>query len=131
LPEFNVQVEGTPNDLNPVVRDEAYRITAEALRNAIRHSDAKRIEVEIRYDLDYLRLRIRDDGKGIDNSILDKEHAPGHWGLRGMRERAKLIGGTFEIWSETGSGTEIELKIPAASAYARRSASLRSFFSRS
>jgi signal transduction histidine kinase/ligand-binding sensor domain-containing protein len=129
--DFRVQAEGTPKSLNPMVRDEAYRIAAEALRNAIRHAGAQRIEVEIRYDLDYLRLRIRDDGKGIDNSILDKEYAPGHWGLRGMRERAKLIGGTFEIWSETGSGTEIELKIPAASAYAKLSASRRSFFSRS
>jgi signal transduction histidine kinase len=129
--EFHAQLEGTPRDLNPVVRDEVYRIAAEALRNAIRHAEAQRIEVEIRYNPEHLQLRIRDDGKGIDAGVLDKEHVPGHWGLRGMRERAKLIGGTFEIWSETGSGTEIELKIPAVSAYAKRSASLRSFFSRS
>ena len=112
IPEFLVQVEGNPKDLNPVVRDEAYRIAAEALRNAIRHAGAKRIEVELRYNLEDLTLRIRDDGKGIDAGVLDKEHAPGHWGLRGMRERAKLIGASFEIWSKPGSGTEMELKIP-------------------
>jgi signal transduction histidine kinase/ligand-binding sensor domain-containing protein len=125
FPEFLVQVEGTPMDLNPVVRDEVYRIAAEALRNAIRHAGAKRIEVEIRYDHEDLNLRIRDDGKGINASVLDKEHAPGHWGLRGMRERAKLIGASFEIWSKSGSGTEIELKIPAASAYTKPLASRR------
>ena len=101
-----------------MVRDEAYRIAAEALRNSIRHAEARRIEVEIRYDQEQFRLRIRDDGRGIDLGVLDKEHLPGHWGLRGMRERASLIGGTFEVWSEVGSGTEVELTIPAANAYA-------------
>jgi signal transduction histidine kinase len=66
-----------------------------------------------------LRLRIRDDGKGIDPVVLAQEHIPGHWGLRGMRERAKLIGGTFEVWSQLGSGTEAELTIPGASAYSK------------
>jgi signal transduction histidine kinase/ligand-binding sensor domain-containing protein len=119
LPELSVQVEGAPRELNPIVRDEAYRIAAEALRNAIRHAGAQTLEVEIRYDQDKLCLRVRDDGKGIDPGVLGKEHAPGHWGLRGMRERATLIGGTFEVWSEVDSGTEVELRIPAANAYAK------------
>lgn len=119
LPKFQIQVEGIPRNLNPMVRDEAYRIAAEALRNAIRHASAQRIEAEIRYDEEQLRLRLRDDGKGIDPDVLGKEHMPGHWGLRGMRERANLIGGTFEVWSEVGSGTEVELNIPAANAYAK------------
>lgn len=118
-PEFRVQVEGTPRDLNPMVHDEAYRIAAEALRNAIRHAAAKHIEVEIRCDEQQLRLRIRDDGKGIDPDVLERGQAPGHWGLRGMRERARLLGGNLEVWSrsEAGSGTEVELTVPAASAY--------------
>jgi signal transduction histidine kinase len=91
----------------------------------------ERIEVEIRYDQEHLKLRIRDDGTGIDEGILDNEHAPGHWGLWGMRERAKLIGASFEIWSKFGSGTEIGLKIPAASAFTKRFASRRPFASRS
>ena len=116
--ELRVQVEGIPQLLNPIVRDEAYRIGAEALRNAIRHSSARRIEVEIRYDEHGLRVRIRDNGKGIDPEILGRDHAAGHWGVRGMRERAKLVGGSLEIWSQLDTGTEVELNIPAASAYA-------------
>ena len=118
-PEFQVQVEGTPRPLNPIVRDEVYRIGVEALRNAIRHANALRIEVEIRYGENGLRLRIRDNGKGIDPVILDREGRLGHWGLRGMRERARLVGGTFEVWSQLHVGTEIELSIPAPSAYAK------------
>jgi signal transduction histidine kinase/ligand-binding sensor domain-containing protein len=118
-PEFSVQVEGIPRPLNPIIRDEAYRIVVESLRNAVRHANARRIEVDIRYGEQALGLRIRDDGRGIDPVVLGQEHIPGHWGLRGMRERAKLIGGTFEVWSQLGTGTEAELTIPAASAYAK------------
>ena len=118
-PELSVQVEGTPQPLSPIIRDEVYRIGVESLRNAVRHANARRIEVDIRYSNDGLRLRIRDDGKGIDPVVLGQEHIPGHWGLRGMRERAKLVGGTFEVWSQLGAGTEAELTIPAARAYAK------------
>jgi signal transduction histidine kinase len=129
-PEFFAQVEGTPRNLNPIVRDEVYRIATEALRNSIRHARARRIEVEIRYGEQRLRIRIRDDGKGIDPSFLDRDQAPGHWGLRGMRERAKLVGGNLEVWSKPETGTEVELNIPAASAYAKPPASRWSVFSR-
>lgn len=87
---------------------------------SIRPAEARRIEVEIRYDQEQLRLRIRDDGKGIDLEVLDGQHPPGHWRLPGMRERANLIGGTFEVWSEMNSGTEVELSIPGANAYLKR-----------
>ena len=63
--ELRVGVEGIPRTLHPIVRDEIYRIGSEALRNAFRHAEAKQIEVELRYDERQLRLRIRDDGKGI------------------------------------------------------------------
>ena len=65
-PDFSVAVEGETRDLHPIVRDEIYKIAAEALRNAFRHAQAGRIEVEIRYDDEQFRLRVRDDGKGID-----------------------------------------------------------------
>jgi signal transduction histidine kinase/ligand-binding sensor domain-containing protein len=116
-PDFDVAVEGTVHNLHPIVRDEVYRIAAEALRNAFLHSQAKRIEVEIRYDTRQLRLRIRDNGKGIDPQLLGNEGRAGHWGLRGMRERAKLMGGHLDIWSSIQSGTEVELVVPGASAY--------------
>ena len=116
-PTFVVEVEGTPPELHPILRDEVCRIAGESLRNAFRHARARRIEVEIRYDERELRVRIRDDGSGIDTSVLGHEGRAGHWGLRGMRERAERIGGTMDLWSELGAGTEVELRIPASIAY--------------
>jgi len=128
-PEFRVRAEGTPQALNPIIRDEAYRITVEAIRNAVRHSSARRIEVDIRYGEHDLQIRVRDDGRGIDPVVLGHEHVTGHWGLRGMRERAQQVGGTFEVWSQVNSGTEVELKIPAASAYPKLHNARRSILS--
>lgn len=119
VPEVHVQVEGTPIPLNPIVRDEVYRIVTEAVRNAIRHANARRIDIKIRYDDQHLRVLIGDNGTGIDPAILNHDHKAGHWGLRGMRERAKLVGGTLEVWSQLNVGTEIDLSIQAASVYAR------------
>jgi len=117
-PAFRVDVEGEPRNLHPILRDEIYRIAAEGLRNAFRHAQARQIEVEIRYDDQQFRLRVRDDGKGMDQSVILDQGRKGHYGLPGMRERAKLIGGKLEIWSEIGAGTEVELRIAAAAAYA-------------
>ena len=114
---FQAAVVGTPQELSPRLRDEVYGIAAEALRNAFRHAEARQIEVEIRYDEPQFRLRVRDDGRGIDPKVLAEEGRAGHWGLRGMRERAKLVGGKLRVRSELASGTEIELSIPASAAY--------------
>lgn len=122
-PAINVDVEGAPRDLNPVVRDEAYRIAGEALRNAFRHAQARRITVEIRYDKRQFRLWVRDDGKGIDERTLRRQPV-GHFGFHGMRERAEDVGGQLDVRSRLDAGTEVELSIPGAIAYdgsARRS----------
>jgi signal transduction histidine kinase/ligand-binding sensor domain-containing protein len=116
-PDFEVIVEGEPRTLHPIVRDEVYRIAAEGLRNAFHHAESTQIEVEIRYDAIRLRLRMRDNGRGIEPRLLDDGGRAGHWGLQSMRERSSVIGGNFEIWSDVGSGTEIELTLPAAVAY--------------
>jgi len=115
---FRVSVEGEPRDLHPILRDEIYRIAAEALRNAFRHAQARQVEVEIRYDDEQFRLRVRDDGKGIDPAVLSGQGREGHYGLPGVRERANAIGGKLSVWSEVGAGTEVELRIPASTAYA-------------
>src|SRR5882757_8273264 len=99
-----VEVEGTPWNLHPIVRDEIYRVASEALRNAFRHAQAKQIEVEFRYDERQLRLRVRDDGKGMDATFLAAEGRAGHFGLHGMRERAKLMGGKLTVWTAAQSG---------------------------
>jgi len=127
---FHVEVEGTPQNLHPILRDEVYRIAGEAMRNAFRHAQAQRIEVEIRYDERQLRLRVRDDGKGIDAKHLDGDGYAGHYGLRGMRERATLMGGNLAVWSEFDSGTEVELSIPASRAYEASPARRRSWLSK-
>ena len=124
-PVFDVRVTGTRRILSAILQDEVYRIGREALRNAFRHARASHIEVEIIYDNRDLRLRIRDDGQGIDRNILQQGARVGHWGLPGSRERAKRIGARFHIWSEAGAGTEIELKLPASRAYARPQAQRR------
>jgi ligand-binding sensor domain-containing protein/signal transduction histidine kinase len=118
-PAFRVTVEGEPRDLHPILRDEIFRIAAEALRNAFHHAAARQVEVEIRYDNRQFRLRVRDDGKGMDTAVISGQQPEGHYGLSGMRERGKLIGGKLVIWSEAGAGTEVELCIPADTAYAR------------
>ena len=127
-PEFRVAVEGHSRDLHPILRDEVYKIAAEALRNAFLHANAKRVEVEVRYDNERFQLRVRDDGKGIDAAILSQQGKEGHFGLRGMRERASIIGGKLTVWSEVDAGTEVELRLPADIAYI--SARRGSWFSR-
>ena len=67
---FRVYVEGTARPLAPMVWDETYRIAAEAVRNAFRHSHGTQSEVELRYGKRQLRLRVRDDGRGIDGAVL-------------------------------------------------------------
>jgi len=116
---FRVTVEGERQTLSPTLQDEVYRIARELLRNAFRHARARRIEAEIRYDDRLLRLRIRDDGKGIDPRVLQEGGRAGHWGLPGIRERAKQIGARLDFWSEAGAGTEVELTMPASVAYVR------------
>jgi ligand-binding sensor domain-containing protein/signal transduction histidine kinase len=118
-PEFRVSVGGNSKDLPPLVRDEVFWIAAEALRNAFRHAQAKGIEVEIRYGPRQFRLRVLDDGKGIDQAILKVGGRTGHHGLPGINERAELAGGKLCVWSQLDSGTRIELTIPASIAYRR------------
>jgi signal transduction histidine kinase/ligand-binding sensor domain-containing protein len=127
-PAFRVAVEGETRNLHPIVRDEIYKIAGEALRNAFRHSQARQIEVEMRYDNQQFRLRVRDDGKGVDPAILSGQGSAGHYGLPGMRERATIIGAKLVVWSEVDAGTEVELRVPASAAYA--TGPRRSWFSR-
>src|SRR6202007_2052233 len=94
-----VEVRGSPQALHPLVRDETFRIASEALRNAFRHAGAKQIAVEINYGARWLRVRVRDDGKGIHPEVLHAGGKEGHFGLSGMRERAELAGGKLTVRS--------------------------------
>jgi signal transduction histidine kinase len=99
------------------VSDEIYRLGREALSNAFRHSAAQAIEAELNYDPNELRVCFRDNGIGIDAEILRRGGRENHWGLPGMRERARSMGAHMDIWSARNTGTEIEIRIPAVMAY--------------
>jgi len=116
-PGFSVVEEGTAKPLDPIFRDDIYHIVREALRNSFKHGKAQKIEAEITYGKRLLRVRIRDDGKGIDRKVLEEGERAGHWGLPGMRERAKRIGAHLEVWSEAGAGTEVELNVSGSLIY--------------
>jgi signal transduction histidine kinase len=115
--EFRIVIEGSAHELRPSLHIEIFRIAREALRNAFSHSQGHLIEAEMAYTESLFRLRIRDDGRGIDPDQRLQSERGGHWGLRGIRERAEHLGGELEVWSEPGAGTEIELRIPASIAY--------------
>jgi two-component sensor histidine kinase len=126
-PVVEVEVEGGVRELNPMLRDEIYRITAEALRNAFRHAQAARIDVAIRHGDREFRIAVTDNGKGIDPEVLKQGRWPGHWGLPGMRERAEAIGAELDVWNSKGNGTEVSLRMPAAIAYASPARRLKWF----
>jgi signal transduction histidine kinase/ligand-binding sensor domain-containing protein len=116
-PTTSVVVEGKPRNIDPGVREEICKIAREAFQNALTHGDAHDIESEIAFSNGFLRVRFRDDGVGIDEVVLKEGVRAGHWGLTGMKERAKRLRGQLNIWSKPGAGTEVELKVPARVAF--------------
>jgi signal transduction histidine kinase/ligand-binding sensor domain-containing protein len=117
VPGCVVTLDGSPRPLNQRVRVESYRITREAIVNAIRHAQATTIEIQVIYGNESLQVRVRDDGIGLDAAVAGQREKEGHYGVRGMHERAQKLGATLEIWSRPGSGTEVALTIGAAAAY--------------
>jgi signal transduction histidine kinase/ligand-binding sensor domain-containing protein len=115
-PESLVKVQGQPAPLKTVVFDEVYRIGREAYINSLTHASAKQIEISMEYGARNFLLRVSDDGCGIEDEA-SLQGRRDHWGLTGMRERAKAIGADLAIHSHTPGGTTIELHIPAGIAY--------------
>jgi len=119
-PSFHVVVQGEPRSLHPLVGDEVYRIAREAMANAFRHAAARRIDVEVLFAIDELRVRVHDDGRGVSDEVIEAGR-PGHFGLQGMRKRAKNIGATVKVWSRADVGTEVAVIVPGRSAFQRPS----------
>lgn len=117
---FKTVVEGHVRELHPLVLEECYCIGREAIINALSHSEGQHVEVEIAYDARQFRVRVRDDGRGIERKILEAGGRSGHWGLQGMHERAQKIGAQLKFWSRPETGTEVELTVPGATAYLGR-----------
>ncbi|MET0659398.1 MAG: two-component regulator propeller domain-containing protein [Steroidobacteraceae bacterium] len=113
--EFDIN--GRARDMHPIARDEISRIGCEAIRNALRHSGGSKLSIELDYSSE-LRLCVKDNGKGIVPAIL-QHGAVGHFGLSGMQERAKNIGGTLRFTSPKDGGTQVELIVPGHLIYER------------
>jgi len=116
-PVFDLIEEGERRPLSSAISNDLCRIALELMRNAYQHAHAQRIEAEVRYGDSIFRLRIRDNGLGIEPKVLKEGGKSGHWGLRGVRERADRIGARVDLWSEPAGGTEVQLLVPAAIAY--------------
>jgi signal transduction histidine kinase len=108
---FRIVVMGQPKTLKPAIQEQIYLIVREALVNALHHSEATNIEVDVEYRRRQLRVVVRDNGRGIDPQVL-RSKGDSHWGLLGMHERARGIGAQLRIWSRRGAGTEVEISIP-------------------
>jgi signal transduction histidine kinase len=104
-------VEGKPRTVNPAIHEQLFLIGREAVMNALRHSRATEIEVEVQYLHALLRVMIRDNGCGICAENLQNA-TDRHSGLRGMRDRAQSIGAQFGISTRRGAGTEVHVAIP-------------------
>jgi ligand-binding sensor domain-containing protein len=114
---FEASLKGLARPLRPRVYDEMYSIGREAMFNAARRSMGDLISLSIEYGKHELELTIRDNGCGL---VLDEpvsEEVSGRWGLKGIRERAKLIGAELQILSESGKGTSVTLRLKRSLAY--------------
>src|ERR1700733_1894619 len=109
---FRIFVSGKSRALKPAIQEQVFLIGREAVVNALRHSRASSIEVEIQYLPRQLRVVVRDNGCGIDPQFVRSER-DGHWGLLGMHERAGSIGARLRMWSKPGCGTEVQICVPA------------------
>src|SRR5579859_2128666 len=89
-----------------------YRIAQEALTNARKHAAAQHMEITLSADEQWVRLEVRDDGSGFDPETVAQNVSLGHFGLAGIAERVKLLGGRMCIQSEPGAGTLIDVFIP-------------------
>lgn len=113
-----IVVEGRPRPVHPLVSVELGRIAEEALFNVVRHAHAGAVEITIRFSRRELGVEICDDGVGLPPDICDAGGKPGHFGLVGMDERARRIGGSFSIESKPGIGAAVTVTLPARLAYA-------------
>lgn len=111
-PEISVEVEGAARRMPGAVEVHLLRIATEAVTNAVKHAGARRIVAGVRFASDALTVRVRDDGRGFDSARAMKLSS-GHFGLLGMNERAQRIGGTLDLRTAPGSGTEIVVRVAA------------------
>jgi signal transduction histidine kinase len=102
-------VEATPNVIPPAVADALYDVARESLRNVRRHSTARRVDISLGVDKHLARLTVADDGCGFDPAAIDPDQG---LGLKLIKEHVALVGGTLEILSRPGHGTQLVALVP-------------------
>lgn len=95
-------------DAPATIKEALLLISREALRNVVKHAGAQRVEIRLDVQTRQILLRIADDGRGFDPGLS----RPGHFGMQSMRERAAVLGGTLELVSTQGLGTQICVRVP-------------------
>jgi signal transduction histidine kinase/ligand-binding sensor domain-containing protein len=114
---FRLTTDGEPHALMPSARDEIIDIVREAIRNAFVHAQAKHVDVHVSHEPRRLRIRVADDGSGIDDDTVRAAAIAGHWGIVGMRERATRLGARLILRRRQPHGTEWLLSVPCRAAY--------------
>lgn len=110
-PVVSVECDGTPEHIPPGVASHLFRVAQEAVTNALKHAQARAVRITLAFTPDGLELAVADDGRGFDTAAVKPD---GHFGLRGLRERAAAVGGELAIKSAPGQGTRVEVKVPRA-----------------
>ena len=116
-PELRVELDtaGLDERLPAEVETAAFRVVQESLTNAVRHAGARLVEISVRREDRLLHLRVHDDGRGFDVGEARRASGRGeHFGVVGMTERVKGLGGTLEVRSLAGHGTEVRASLPVA-----------------
>jgi ligand-binding sensor domain-containing protein/signal transduction histidine kinase len=114
--KIDVTVEGRERPLNALPGSDMLQIGRQAIANALQHAGARRIHVLLTYDEQEFRVRVEDNGRGMNEADL-KPRRPGHYGVAGMHERAARLGATISLQSRIGEGTEVNLCVPASVIY--------------
>jgi signal transduction histidine kinase len=114
-----VERKGKSTALRSHVVDEVFCIAREALTNAFRHSGASRVVIDLDYQEREFRMSCHDNGRGFDAETFCATQSNGHWGLRGMKERAQSMGAKLSLTSSAHKGTEVRILMPARLAYVR------------
>lgn len=109
--EVKFQVQGAYRPLPPKIEDEILRIGQEAVMNVVRHAQASHLQVSLVFNAKTAEMHVSDDGLGFEPESCESQ-ADGHFGLRGMRERAEAINAKLSVVTATGSGTRIRLELP-------------------
>jgi signal transduction histidine kinase len=112
--QVDLQTRGQARPLPEVVEENFLRIGREAVANAVKHSGATTVSIQLEFEPRRVNLQIGDNGKGFDPKLAAGPEQ-GHFGLLGMSERVKRLGGQFVLMSEPGRGTQVRVEIPLES----------------